>query len=63
MRTQHAPKFETIIVALVLVLIGALGTFGHVLPSVTGVSGESIGIVAYVLATGILLLGIFLRDL
>ena len=62
MRTQHAPRLETIIVALVLVLVGVLGTFGHFLPSVAGVAGETIGIAAYVLATVVLLLGVFLRD-
>ena len=34
--SQHAPRLLTIGVALVLVVIGVLGTFGGVLPSVMG---------------------------
>jgi hypothetical protein len=61
-RGQHAPRLETIIVALVLVVIGVLGTFGHLIPTLAGVSGETIGVAAYVLATVILLVGVFVRD-
>ncbi len=61
--SQHAPKLLTIGVALVLVLIGVLGTFLGVLPTVMGFSGELIGISSYILATVILLLGIFIRGL
>ncbi len=63
MRTQHAPKLSTILVALVLVLVGVIGTFGHLLPRIAGVSGEALGIAADVLATVILLLGVFRREL
>jgi hypothetical protein len=62
-RSQHAPKLETIVIALLLVVIGVLGTFAHLIPRVAGVSGETIGIAAYVIATVILLLGIFFRDI
>lgn len=54
-RTQHAPKLITIGIAVVLVVIGVLGTFagGTLVP-------QQIGIWAYVAATAILLLGVFL---
>jgi hypothetical protein len=60
-RTQHAPRLETIIVALVVTVIGVLGTFGHALPKIAGASSETLGIIAYVVATVILLLGVFFR--
>ena len=46
-----------------LVVIGVLGTFLGLIPAVAGISGETIGIVAYVAATVVMLLGIFLRGL
>ncbi|MBA3851238.1 MAG: hypothetical protein H0X59_02575 [Chloroflexi bacterium] len=61
--SQHAPRFLTMGVALVFVVIGVLGTFLGVLPSVGGFSGELIGIWSYIVATVILLLGIFIRGL
>ncbi|CAN5701608.1 hypothetical protein BH24CHL8_BH24CHL8_07780 [soil metagenome] len=61
--SQHAPRLLTIGVALVFVLIGVLGTFLGALPAVAGFSGELIGIWSYIVATVILLLGIFLRGL
>ncbi len=60
-RTQHAPRLESIIIALVITLVGVLGTFGHALPTIAGASSETLGILAYVVATVILLLGVFLR--
>lgn len=40
-----------------------LGTFLGVIPDVAGISGELIGIAAYVLATAVMLIGVFLRGL
>jgi hypothetical protein len=60
-RTQHAPRLATIAVALVFVVIGVAGTFLKLLPAIAGYSGERIGIGSYVVATVILLLGIFFR--
>ncbi len=63
MRNQHAPKGITIAVAAVLVLFGIAGTFLSLIPAVAGYSGETIGVVAYVAATLVMLLGIFTRGL
>ena len=63
MPRQHAPRLVTIGVATILLLIGILGTFLGLIPSVAGVSGELIGVAAYVVSTAIMLLGIFIRGL
>ena len=60
---QKAPRGVTMAVAAVLVLIGVLGTFLHLIPGIAGISGETIGIVAYVAATVLMLIGIFTRGL
>ena len=53
-RTNFAPTARTIIVALVLIVAGLLGTYGTVLP-------DRYGIVAFVAATAILLIGMIFR--
>jgi hypothetical protein len=58
MRMNFAPRMPTIIVALVLVLIGLLGTFGDLLPSVAGLDSATIGVWAYLAAAVVLLAGI-----
>ena len=55
-RTNFAPTARTIIVALVLMLVGLLGTYGTVVP-------DQVGILAFVAATVLLLLGMVLRGL
>jgi hypothetical protein len=50
-RSNFAPTARTVIVALVLMLVGLLGTFGNVLP-------DSVGIIAFLLATVIMLVGV-----
>jgi hypothetical protein len=62
-RTQHAPKLGTIAVALVLVLVGVLGTFADLLPDIAGITGERIGVGAFIAATVVLLLGIFFEGI
>ncbi len=62
-RGQHAPRLGTIAVALILVLVGVLGTFGHLLPAVAGYSGELIGVWAFIVATVVLLAGIFFEGI
>ena len=49
-RTNFAPTARTIIVALVLIIVGLLGTYGTVVP-------DNIGIIAFVAATVLLLIG------
>lgn len=60
---QKAPRGMTILLAAVLVAVGIVGTFLHVIPGAAGISGETFGIVAYVVATVVMLIGIFTRGL
>ena len=53
-RVNFAPTARTIIVALVLMIVGFLGTYGTVLP-------DRVGIIAFVGATAILLFGMVVR--
>ncbi len=55
-RTNFAPTARTIIVALVLIVVGLLGTYGTVV-------SDTIGIVAFVAATVLLLLGMVFRGI
>lgn len=57
-RMNFAPRMPTIIVALALVLIGLLGTFGGLLPSIAGLDSATIGVWAYLAAAVVLLAGI-----
>lgn len=54
-RLNFAPTAPTIIVGLVLIIVGLLGTYGSVLP-------DAVGILAFVLATAILLIGMVVRN-
>ena len=56
MRSNYAPTARTIIVALVLILVGLLGTYGTVL-------SDTIGIIAFVAATAILVIGMVFRQI
>ena len=53
-RTNYAPTARTIVVAVVLILVGLLGTYGTVV-------SDQIGILAFVAATILLVLGMVLR--
>ena len=53
-RTNFAPTARTIIVALILIIVGLLGTYGTILP-------DTVGIVSFVAATVVLLLGMVFR--
>lgn len=55
-RMNFAPTARTIIVALVLMLVGLLGTYGTVVP-------DSVGIIAFLAATVLLLLGMVVRSI
>jgi hypothetical protein len=55
-RTNFAPTARTIIVALVLILVGLLGTYGNLVP-------DMVGIVAFVASSVLLLVGMVVRGL
>lgn len=63
MRSNFAPKFETIIVALVVTIVGVLGTFGKIIPTIAGFDSVTIGMWCYIAATVILLIGVFFKRL
>ena len=63
MRSNFAPKFETIIVALIVTIVGVLGTFGKVIPTIAGYDSVTIGMWCYIAATVILLAGVFFKRL
>jgi biopolymer transport protein ExbB/TolQ len=56
-RLNFAPRMPTIIVALAIVLIGLLGTFGGMLPALAGLTSEQVGAWAFVVAAIVLLAG------
>jgi len=56
MRSNYAPTARTIIVALALIIVGLLGTYGTLL-------SDTIGIIAFVLATVLLLIGMVFRQI
>jgi hypothetical protein len=55
-RTNFAPTARTIIVALALMVVGLLGTYGSLLPDV-------VGILAFVVAGVLLLIGMMIRQI
>jgi hypothetical protein len=55
-RTNFAPTARTIIVVLILIIVGLLGTYGTLLP-------DAVGIVSFVTATVVLLLGMVFRGI
>jgi hypothetical protein len=55
-RTNYAPTARTLIVALVLIIVGLLGTYGSLLP-------DRMGMLSFVLATAILLIGMVVRQI
>jgi hypothetical protein len=60
---QQAPRMITILIAVLLVVIGVLGTFLGLIPAVAGISGVTIGVLAYAAASVVMLLGVFIRGL
>ena len=53
-RVNQAPTTTTIVVAIVLIVVGLLGTFGSLVP-------ERLAIIAFVAATILLLAGMVFR--
>ncbi len=62
-RMNFAPRMPTIIVALALTLIGLLGTFGGLLPTIAGVESATLGVWAFVAATIVLLAGMIFKGI
>ena len=62
-RMNFAPRMPTIIVGLALVLIGLLGTFGGMLPSLAGMTSETLGAWAFVAAAIVLLAGMIFEGI
>jgi hypothetical protein len=62
-RMNFAPRMPTIIVALALILIGLLGTFGGVLPQIAGQPSEVIGAWAFVAAAVVLFVGMIFQGI
>lgn len=56
-RMNFAPRMPTIIVALVLVLVGVIGTFGGMLPSLAGMSSQALGAWSFVVAAVVMVAG------
>jgi hypothetical protein len=63
MRTNFAPRFGTIVVAAIITIVGVLGTFTHVIPRIGAYDSVTIGMWCYILATLLLLAGVFFRRL
>lgn len=61
--SQHAPRTMTILLGVILILIGIAGTFLHLIPDIAGYPGSTVGVVAYVAATVVMLVGVFVRGL
>ena len=53
-RMNFAPTATTIVVAIALIIVGLLGTFGSLVP-------ERVGILAFVAATVLLIAGMIFR--
>ena len=62
-RMNFAPRMPTIIVALVLVLIGVLGTFAGLLPAFAGMTSQTLGAWAFVAAAVVLVLGMIFEGI
>lgn len=62
-RLNFAPRMPTIIIALAFMVVGLLGTFVGVLPDLAGVSGETIGVWAFLIAGAVLLAGMLVEGI
>ena len=62
-RMNFAPRLPTIIVALALILVGLLGTFVGALPSLAGLTSQSLGAWSFVAAAAVLLLGMVVEGI
>ena len=62
-RTNFAPRWPTILIGIVLTIIGALGTFGGLLPTIAGMSSQTLGVWSFVAAAVVLMLGILIKGI
>ena len=62
-RMNFAPRMPTIIIALVLMVIGLLGTFVGALPPVAGVEPETYGAWSFLVAAAVLLAGMLVEGI
>ncbi len=62
-RFNFAPRWPTILVAVVLTVVGALGTFGGYLPTIAGMSSQTLGVWAFVASAVVLMLGILIEGI
>ena len=60
---NFAPRMPTIIVALVFVLIGVMGTFSGMLPSLAGLSSQALGAWSFVVAAVVLFAGMIFKGI
>jgi hypothetical protein len=62
-RMNFAPRMPTILVGLALVLIGLLGTFAGMLPSVADMTSETLGAWSFVVAALVLIAGMIFEGI
>jgi hypothetical protein len=62
-RMNFAPRMPTIIIALVLIVIGLLGTFVGALPPIAGIDPEVLGAWSFVVAAAVLLAGMLVEGI
>jgi hypothetical protein len=62
-RTNFAPRWPTILIGVALTVIGAIGTFGGLLPTVAGMSSQTLGAWSFVAAAVVLMLGILIEGI
>jgi hypothetical protein len=62
-RMNFAPRMPTILVALALMVIGLIGTFGGLLPTVAGFDSATIGAWSFVVAAVLLALGMIFEGI
>lgn len=60
---NFSPRMPTILVALALMVIGLLGTFGGLLPTVAGFDSTTVGAWAFVVAAVVLGLGMIFEGI
>ena len=62
-RANFAPRWPTILIGVALTVIGAIGTFAGLLPSVAGMSSQTLGAWSFVAAAVVLMLGILIEGI